>query len=111
MASALAPHMPSTPIPDSGDPAASTLADRYRAVRAHPMRCALRSKVRGYVVRSIPDASPAKSHLARTNWLCETVVLRAHSAACGVRYAPRNERYAFLFNSYYIQAGERHCRA
>jgi hypothetical protein len=111
MASALAPHMPSTPIPDSGDPAASTLADRYRAVRAHPNALCAPLEGESYVVRSIPDASPAKSHLARTNWLCETVVLRAHAAACGVRYAPRNESYAFLFNSYYIQPGERHCRA
>ncbi|MGQ0647502.1 MAG: ergothioneine biosynthesis protein EgtB, partial [Gemmatimonadaceae bacterium] len=26
-------------------------------------------------------------------------------------YASPNPRYAFLFNSYYVQAGERHCRA
>jgi hypothetical protein len=63
------------------------------------------------VVRSIPDTNPAKWHLAHTSWLFETVVQRPHTAACRVRYAPRNERYAFLFDSYYIQAGERHCHA
>jgi hypothetical protein len=53
------------------------------------------------------DVSPTKWHLAHTSWFFETFVLAHHSPD----YASPNPRYAFLFNSYYVQAGERHCRA
>jgi ergothioneine biosynthesis protein EgtB len=64
-------------------------------------------EVEDYVVRTMPDASPAKWHLAHTSWFFETFVLRPFAPA----YAPLDDRYAYLFNSYYVQAGERHCRA
>jgi ergothioneine biosynthesis protein EgtB len=53
------------------------------------------------------DVSPTKWHLAHTSWFFETFVLAPHVPS----YVARNPRYAFLFNSYYVQAGERHCRA
>jgi len=57
-------------------------------------------------IQPFPDASPAKWHLAHTTWFFETFVLREH-----VRdYEPFDERYAFLFNSYYEAAGPRHAR-
>src|SRR5690606_2084659 len=56
---------------------------------------------------SMPDVSPTKWHLAHTSWFFETFVLAAHDAT----YRTPDPRYAFLFNSYYVQAGERHCRA
>jgi ergothioneine biosynthesis protein EgtB len=55
----------------------------------------------------MPDVSPTKWHLAHTSWFFETFVLAAHDAG----YRSPDPRYAFLFNSYYVQAGERHCRA
>jgi ergothioneine biosynthesis protein EgtB len=55
----------------------------------------------------MPDVSPTKWHLAHTSWFFETFVLSAHLSG----YRPLDARYAFLFNSYYVQAGERHCRA
>jgi ergothioneine biosynthesis protein EgtB len=55
----------------------------------------------------MPDVSPTKWHLAHTSWFFETFVLATHDAS----YRSPDERYAFLFNSYYVQAGERHCRA
>jgi ergothioneine biosynthesis protein EgtB len=55
----------------------------------------------------MPDVSPTKWHLAHTSWFFETFVLSQRDPS----YLPLNERYAFLFNSYYVQAGERHCRA
>ncbi len=60
-----------------------------------------------FVVSSSPDVSPTKWHLAHTSWFFETFVLTPHLT----RYLPLNPKYAFLFNSYYVQAGERHCRA
>jgi ergothioneine biosynthesis protein EgtB len=53
-----------------------------------------------------PDASPAKWHLAHTCWFFETFVLRDHVPG----YRLRDERWPFLFNSYYEGEGERHAR-
>jgi ergothioneine biosynthesis protein EgtB len=57
--------------------------------------------------QSMPDASPAKWHLAHTSWFFETFVLRDHVAG----YRLFDERYPFLFNSYYEAEGPRHARA
>jgi ergothioneine biosynthesis protein EgtB len=56
------------------------------------------------VVQSMPDASPAKWHLAHTTWFFERFVLRS----LGVP-ALRAE-YDYLFNSYYDAVGPRHPR-
>lgn len=57
-----------------------------------------------YVVQSMPDASPAKWHLAHTTWFFERFVLRPAGVPC-VRDA-----YDYLFNSYYESVGARHPR-
>jgi|SRR5579871_4279783 len=57
-------------------------------------------------VQSTPDASPAKWHLAHTSWFFETVVLMPHARD----YVPYDERYQYLFNSYYEALGPRHPR-
>ena len=57
-------------------------------------------------VQPFPDASPAKWHLAHTTWFFETFVLRDHAP----NYRAFDERWAFLFNSYYEAEGPRHAR-
>ncbi|MBB4632368.1 ergothioneine biosynthesis protein EgtB [Sphingosinicella soli] len=54
-------------------------------------------------VQSMPDASPAKWHLAHTTWFFETFVLTPHVAG----YAVFDPAYGYLFNSYYEAAGPR----
>jgi hypothetical protein len=53
----------------------------------------------------MPDASPAKWHMAHTNWFFEAFVL-----ANVPGYRIFDQRYAFLFNSYYEAVGPRHSR-
>ncbi|MDQ0317073.1 ergothioneine biosynthesis protein EgtB [Amorphus orientalis] len=57
-------------------------------------------------LQSMEDASPAKWHLAHTSWFFEQFVLD--------RFVPDyrfvDERYLYLFNSYYVQAGARFSR-
>lgn len=60
-----------------------------------------------FVVQSMPDVSPTKWHLAHTTWFWETFVLQPYVRG----YEVYHEQYPFLFNSYYVQAGARHCRA
>lgn len=60
-----------------------------------------------YVIQSMPDVSPTKWHLAHTSWFFETFILRPYLPS----YPLLDDRYPYLFNSYYIQAGDRHCRA
>lgn len=57
-------------------------------------------------IQSMEDASPAKWHLAHTTWFWETFLLREHAEG----YQLFDERYPFLFNSYYEAEGERHAR-
>jgi len=83
------------------------LGDRYAAVRAQTEHLCEPLDTEDYVVSSMPDVSPTKWHLAHTSWFFETFVLAPHAPD----YRSPNPKYAFLFNSYYVQAGERHCRA
>jgi ergothioneine biosynthesis protein EgtB len=58
------------------------------------------------VVQSMPDVSPTKWHLAHTTWFFERFVLEPNVSG----YRRFNERYDFLFNSYYYTAGQMHAR-
>jgi ergothioneine biosynthesis protein EgtB len=87
--------------------ASTPLAARYAAVRAQTEALCAPLETEDYVVSSMPDVSPTKWHLAHTSWFFETFVLAPHLPG----YRELDPRYAFLFNSYYVQAGERHCRA
>ena len=58
-------------------------------------------------LQSMEDASPPKWHLAHTTWFFEEFILKPSLPG----YQPKDERFAVLFNSYYVQAGPRHTRS
>ena len=80
---------------------------RYRSVRARTVGLTSALTEADQTAQSMPDASPAKWHLAHTTWFFETFVLGPNLPD----YAPFHPQYAFLFNSYYVQAGPRFLRA
>ncbi|WP_232093306.1 ergothioneine biosynthesis protein EgtB [Sphingomonas paucimobilis] len=92
----------SRPAPDPGH----DLASRYRSVRALTLALAEPLSDADATVQSMPDASPAKWHMAHTTWFFETFVLRDHVPG----YALHDPRFPFLFNSYYEAEGKRHAR-
>jgi ergothioneine biosynthesis protein EgtB len=63
-------------------------------------------EVEDYVVQSMPDASPAKWHLAHTTWFFETFLLEPHARG----FRPFHPGYRTLFNSYYVAVGPRAAR-
>ncbi len=85
----------------------ATLSSRYTRIRRSTEALCDGLATEDYVVQSMDDVSPTKWHLAHTSWFFETFVLRPHLEG----YRPVDNAYAFLFNSYYVHAGERHCRA
>jgi ergothioneine biosynthesis protein EgtB len=88
------------------DSDAAPLSVRYANVRQLSVALCEPLQIEDYTVQSMPDASPAKWHLAHTSWFFETFVL---SQVDG--YTPFDSRYKYLFNSYYNAVGERHPRA
>jgi ergothioneine biosynthesis protein EgtB len=82
------------------------LAGRLRATRKLTLGLAAPLSDADAAIQPFPDASPAKWHLAHTTWFFETFVLRDHVPG----YQPFDERFAFLFNSYYEGEGARHAR-
>ena len=85
---------------------AAALGERLFATRRLTLDLAAPLSDADATIQPFPDASPAKWHLAHTTWFFETFVLRDHVAG----YRPYDERFAYLFNSYYEAEGERHAR-
>jgi len=80
--------------------------EAFRAVRAETERRAAPLSAEDQVIQSMPDASPTKWHRAHTTWFFEQFLLKPHAPG----YREFDERFAFLFNSYYVAAGPRHAR-
>jgi ergothioneine biosynthesis protein EgtB len=82
------------------------LARRFDAVRRHTLSLVETLSPEDQAAQSMPDASPAKWHQAHTTWFFEALLLRPHLPG----YQPLDERYHYLFNSYYEGLGPRHPR-
>ncbi|MBA2935387.1 ergothioneine biosynthesis protein EgtB [Sphingomonas sp. CGMCC 1.13654] len=82
------------------------LLQHFQSVRALSLALAADLSDADSSAQSMPDASPAKWHLAHTSWFFETFILRDHVPA----YQLFDERWPFLFNSYYEAEGARMAR-
>lgn len=78
----------------------------YNRVRKFTEKLCEPLETEDFVIQSMPDMSPTKWHLAHTSWFFETFVLKEVNKT----YKSPNENYAYLFNSYYVQAGDRFFR-
>jgi len=82
------------------------LIAQYERVRAQTLSLSESLSAEDMMLQSMPDASPAKWHLAHTTWFFETFLLQPYL----VGYRAYDEAYQYLFNSYYETVGERHPR-
>lgn len=98
---------PVSPCATGVNEAGTGAADSYLAVRFATVELCAPLAAEDLVVQSMPDASPAKWHLAHTSWFFEEFVL----ARAAADYRPYAESYRYLFNSYYNAVGPMHCRA
>jgi ergothioneine biosynthesis protein EgtB len=87
-------------------PIESALAEQLRSVRDATVGLCQPLEDEDYVVQSMPDTSPAKWHLAHTSWFFEEFILRRTLAD----YRSYDERFGYLFNSYYNLVGPMHDR-
>jgi len=82
------------------------LAERYHSVRGHTERLVAALTEEDQCVQSMPDASPAKWHRAHTTWFFEQFVLGPNLPG----YKVFDDKFSFLFNSYYETVGARQPR-
>jgi len=83
------------------------LMEKYFHVRKTTTRCCAPLAIEDHSLQSMPDASPAKWHLAHTTWFFETFLLTEHLPG----YRAFHPAFRNLFNSYYNAVGDRPLRA
>lgn len=81
-------------------------SDGYLAVRAQTEALSAPLSPEDQTVQTMPDVSPTKWHRAHVTWFFEQFVLLGLPG-----YRAVDDRYLYLFNSYYEGAGARHPRA
>ncbi len=81
--------------------------NRYHRIRGHTEAIFKPLAVEDYVPQPAEFVSPPKWNLGHTTWFFETFILQPHQPG----YKTFNGDYAFLFNSYYNNAGSRILRS
>ncbi len=80
---------------------AAEMVDRYQRVRRRTEELAEPLEPDDYMLQAMDDASPSKWHLGHVSWFFETFLLRPRLDS----YLAIEDRYQYLFNSYYDGAG------
>ncbi len=83
--------------------AVEDLAAEYRKVRAYTEKLCEPLSVEDYIPQPVVDVSPARWNIAHTTWFFEEMILKKFVSD----YPVFDERFGFLFNSYYNTIGER----
>ena len=79
------------------------LLELFKQTRADSESICKPLAIEDYVVQPIVDVSPPKWHLGHTTWFFEEFLLVKYLAD----YKRHDERYAYVFNSYYESMGKR----
>jgi ergothioneine biosynthesis protein EgtB len=81
----------------------TSLDKKFIATRSHTEYICEPLEIEDFSVQPTDDVSPPKWHLAHSTWFFEQFVLVDHAKD----YEVYDEDFAYLFNSYYNNAGER----
>jgi ergothioneine biosynthesis protein EgtB len=84
-------------------PIKTGLSEKYIQKRKQTENLCEPLEAEDLVVQPISDVSPPKWHLAHTTWFFENFILKRFVPG----YKMFHPRYNYLFNSYYLSAGER----
>jgi ergothioneine biosynthesis protein EgtB len=90
----------------STDEARGAWRETFCKVRGETEARAAHLSAEDQIVQSMEDASPTKWHRAHVTWFFEQFLLVPNDPT----YKIFDERFPFLFNSYYVAAGPRHAR-
>jgi ergothioneine biosynthesis protein EgtB len=94
------------PKKQATDEARAGWVETFRRVRGETEARAAHLSAEDQIVQSMADASPTKWHRAHVTWFFEQFLLLPNDPS----YKIFDQRFPFLFNSYYVAAGPRHAR-
>lgn len=83
------------------------LIEHFQRTRQYSMDFSEPLTPEDQMLQGMADTSPNKWHLAHTTWFFETFILKPQV----VDYQSPDDRYGFLFNSYYNRVGKQHMRS
>ncbi len=82
------------------------LLKKFRDIRAFTEKLTNPLETEDFIIQVAKHASPVKWHLAHTSWFFEAFFLEKAVPD----YETMHPQYSYLFNSYYLQTGDPHCR-
>src|ERR1700756_3998413 len=100
------PAMYGAGVANLPQPEQVSLLRAYLDMRRTSLRLCAPLSVEDHSLQPMPDASPAKWHLAHTTWFFATFVLAQYQPQC----PPPRPELRSLFNSYYNSVGDRPLR-
>ncbi len=89
-----------------GEVETGSLVEAYHRVRAYTEELCSPLEVEDYIPQPIVDVSPARWNIAHTTWFFEEMILKKFDP----EYRVFDEKFGFLFNSYYNTIGHRTAR-